>query len=449
MITMIPRSKLEPHPDNPRKDLGDLSELSASIAKQGLLQNLTVVPSPDDPGKYRIVIGHRRFAASAKAGLDELPCSIDEKMTYPEQIATMLLENMQRSDLTIYEQAQGFQMMMDLGMTTEEISAKTGFSDTTVRRRVKLAALNKEGFKTACDNGATLMDFAELSKVENEEERNKILADAQNAGDLRSKISIALRRQNRLKVIAELEPKLAKFAKPMDASKRYSSKFQQVCSWDYDHALERFKTPDDTNSTGYYYYFSSWDITLYKDAEKREMTDAEREAKEREKKRKALARDSVEYGKSAASFRQMFVEKFKPTKAQLQLLQESVVRLALEQTNGYNSDMMAYHSWEEKEFRYLLNMPKEDDRSKEESIWEECKRRGIPEGRALLAWMLCGGIYEDKLTNNYCSEYDGTHRKNKNLDQIYALLTSVGYYMTNLERALQDGTHKCFKREDK
>lgn len=62
MITMIPRSKLEPHPDNPRKNLGDLSELSASIAKQGLLQNLTVVPSPDDPGKYRIVIGHRRFA---------------------------------------------------------------------------------------------------------------------------------------------------------------------------------------------------------------------------------------------------------------------------------------------------------------------------------------------------------------------------------------------------
>lgn len=63
MITYIPRSKLEPHPDNPRKDLGDLSELAASIQKQGLLQNLTVVPSPDTPDKYRIVIGHRRFNA--------------------------------------------------------------------------------------------------------------------------------------------------------------------------------------------------------------------------------------------------------------------------------------------------------------------------------------------------------------------------------------------------
>ena len=101
MITMIPCSKLEPHPDNPRKELGDLSELTASIRKQGLLQNLTVVPSPDSPDKYRIVIGHRRFSASGIAGLDELPCIIDTKMTYPEQIAVMMSENIQRNDLIV------------------------------------------------------------------------------------------------------------------------------------------------------------------------------------------------------------------------------------------------------------------------------------------------------------------------------------------------------------
>ena len=81
MITMIPRSKLEPHPDNPRRDLGDLSELAASIKKSGILQNLTVVPSPREEGIYRIIIGHRRFAATAIAGYsddDELPCAIEE-----------------------------------------------------------------------------------------------------------------------------------------------------------------------------------------------------------------------------------------------------------------------------------------------------------------------------------------------------------------------------------
>ena len=69
MITYINRDRLEPHPDNPRKDLGDLTELVASISKQGLLQNLTVVPSPENEGKYRIVIGHRRFAAASLAGM--------------------------------------------------------------------------------------------------------------------------------------------------------------------------------------------------------------------------------------------------------------------------------------------------------------------------------------------------------------------------------------------
>ena len=92
MITMIHRSKLEPHPDNPRKDLGDLSELAASIRKQGILQNLTVVPSPDSEDKYRIVIGHRRFAASYIAGLAELPCNIDEKMK-SFSISTILLRS--------------------------------------------------------------------------------------------------------------------------------------------------------------------------------------------------------------------------------------------------------------------------------------------------------------------------------------------------------------------
>ena len=63
---------------------------------------------------YRVVIGHRRLAAAKLAGLAEVPCAVVE-MTEQEQIATMLLENMQRSDLTVYEQAQGFQMMLDLG----------------------------------------------------------------------------------------------------------------------------------------------------------------------------------------------------------------------------------------------------------------------------------------------------------------------------------------------
>lgn len=123
MIKHIDINKIYPHKDNPRKDLGDLTELSESIKQSGIFQNLTLVPRDGDT--YTVIIGHRRLAASKIAGLKEVPCAIVE-MTEKEQLATMLLENMQRNDLTLCEQAQGFQMMMDLGETIESISEKNG-----------------------------------------------------------------------------------------------------------------------------------------------------------------------------------------------------------------------------------------------------------------------------------------------------------------------------------
>ena len=215
MITYIHRSKLEPHPDNPRKDLGDLSELAASIQKQGLLQNLTVVPSPDAPDKYRIVIGHRRFNASAIAGLDELPCIIDEKMTYPEQIAVMMSENIQRNDLTITEKVGGVQMMMDLGMDVNEISGNTGISDTTVRRYAKIGKLNKVGLAQAEQRGATLMQFAEICEIEDEDLRQEALEKAGTGeySHVMYKVRTARERRDRLPLMVE---KLDKFAAVME-----------------------------------------------------------------------------------------------------------------------------------------------------------------------------------------------------------------------------------------
>ena len=131
-IELVPVEWLAHHPDNPRKDLGDLTELAESIRANGILQNLTIVASEDEnegDGKYKrfwVVIGNRRFEAAQMAGLTKVPCVISE-MDRKTQVATMLQENMQRSDLTVYEQAEGFQMMMDLGFTQKEISEKTGF----------------------------------------------------------------------------------------------------------------------------------------------------------------------------------------------------------------------------------------------------------------------------------------------------------------------------------
>ena len=113
MLKNVTVDNLYPHPDNPRQQVGDVVELANSILENGILQNLTVVPwfseitrAPADDDSmndcYRVVIGHRRLAAAKLAGLKEVPCQIVE-MSPAEQMETMLMENMQRSDLTPYE----------------------------------------------------------------------------------------------------------------------------------------------------------------------------------------------------------------------------------------------------------------------------------------------------------------------------------------------------------
>ena len=187
---------LSPHPRNPRQDLGDLTELANSIKEKGVMQNLTVVPGTRDDN-YTVIIGHRRLAASKAAGLKTVPCVIVD-MSYEDQIATMLLENIQRSDLTPYEQAQGFQLMIDLGETVETISLKTGFSKSTVRRRVKMAELDQNTLKKVSARQISIGDLDRLSEIEDEKERNKVLAHI-GTNNFESEFKRAVNEQNRQK----------------------------------------------------------------------------------------------------------------------------------------------------------------------------------------------------------------------------------------------------------
>jgi ParB family chromosome partitioning protein len=211
-IVNIAIDRLFPHSDNPRKDLGDLSELAASIKASGILQNLTVVPDePDNPDTdYTIIIGHRRYAAAKIAGLTELPCIVVE-MSEREQLQTMLVENMQRSDLTVYEQAQGFQMMLNMGDSVAEIAEKSGFSQTTIRRRVKLLDLDRQKFQKAESRGATLNDYLELDKLDSPEDKNKAL-DAIGTANFNSVLKSLISEQEIRKKLAEWTEIADKFA---------------------------------------------------------------------------------------------------------------------------------------------------------------------------------------------------------------------------------------------
>ena len=135
----IPVSAIFPNPEQPRTEFGDLTELTASIKEKGVLEPLLVRPAAD--GKFMIIAGERRWRASQLAGLSEVPCiemEVDEKGL--AEIA--LIENLQRKDLTVWEEADGLAALKEkFGYTQEEIAQKISKGRTTVTELLTIAGL--------------------------------------------------------------------------------------------------------------------------------------------------------------------------------------------------------------------------------------------------------------------------------------------------------------------
>src|ERR671914_1271253 len=138
---MIALDKLDPNPDQPRTEIGDLTELTASIKEKGVLEPLLVKPTF---GRWMIIAGERRWRAATAAGLTEVPCiEMDVDESAVAEIA--LIENMQRKDLTPWEEADGLAALCHrYGYTHEEVSKKVGKSRTTVTEAIALAAIPEE-----------------------------------------------------------------------------------------------------------------------------------------------------------------------------------------------------------------------------------------------------------------------------------------------------------------
>ncbi len=291
----IAAEHIRPHPDNPRKNLGDLSELVESIKVHGILQNLTVVPVEGEPGKYMTLIGHRRYAAGTQAKVTEFPCQIKEGLSKREQVSIMLEENMQRNDLTIIEQAQGFQMMLDLGETEETIAEKTGFSKTTIRHRLNIAKLDqKELQKKEKDDcfQLTLSDLYALEKVEDIKARNKILKEARDSREITSMAQRAVAeaaRNKRLKEIAAMMKKMGVEKAPKEAeNEQYTGKWDTVKEIDLDKDVPKKISIKETDGLFYLPYWRSVRIIKKAKKVKKELTPEEIARKEKDKKKKQL-----------------------------------------------------------------------------------------------------------------------------------------------------------------
>lgn len=432
MITMIPRSKLEPHPDNPRKDLGDLTELAASIRRSGLLQNLTVVPSPGDPEKYRIIIGHRRFAASGIAGLDELPCSIEE-MDMPTQIATMIAENMQRSDLTLTDQVGGVQTMMDLGIDAKGIAERTGLSTTTVRKRMKLTGINPGLLADTVKKGATLMDLAEIANLD-DDLRDAMLNEF-GSTSYNWKLNQARETQKARKNTPKIREALSTWAKEVDQNPW--NIYRESCTHERsvemlhinEDQLQRPEAPEDIE---FVFWINGSRCTVYRIGDKASARQYE-ERQEKDRQRSLIRTQELHVATTAGKLRDDFIKGYTGKEQDKSAAFKFVTFVLLH--DGYMRP---------------VNLPKW--RTLSGSVGKDGKHltdkdRAVIDANPLKAMVQAAyQKWDDSGSENpkRCTSWTGEYERKDDLIEVYNYLAALGYQIADEEWAWLLGTHECY-----
>lgn len=426
---MIPIEQLKPHPDNPRKDVGDVTELAESIKANGIFQNLTVIPDGDS---YMVVIGHRRLAAAKAAGLTELPCMVVE-MDEREQISTMLLENMQRNDLTVYEQAQGFQMMLDLGETESDIAEKTGFSKTTVRHRLKLLELDPEEFRKSQERQPTMADYIELEKISDPKERNKALksigTDNFKWAVNQAKRTIEEREAHKAwdKLFKELgivkvEPKLADRKENLFES-RYVSYNSAPGKTDISTIKKAAKKGW---ISGYTVEYSCVHV-LGNDKPKGKKTKSPQE-----KAVEAKVRRIKKIEAQAKELRESFIKSF--TGGNLSYIIQAAIELKT-----------SLYTWSEtdKKLREYIGIENDDT-----ELSESKRYRYLMDRHPEIVLFCFVALNQEESYKSSVVGFNGKYQRNQKLENWYNVLEYLGYQISDEERALLNGTHECFKEDN-
>lgn len=436
---------LRPHPDNPRKDLGDLTELTASIKANGIFQNLTVVPNDENADSFTVIIGHRRLAAAKAAGIKTVPCLIAWDMSPQEQLQTMLLENMQRSDLTVFEQAQGFQQLLDFGCSVEEIAQKSGFSAVTVRRRLEIAKLDKEKLKEACGRQPTLGDFVRLEEIKDIERRNKVLQSI-GTKDFNFELSAAINQEKEAEKLPQIKAVLRELKmNKLPESERYSSKWERILNFyvcDYnDKYREKLQKTQSTEKCWYDIRFRQVEIYVKKKkAEPIKRTQEELEANKLIRQKWAqlemLAKDCYQLRKD-------FVMDLSYTRSNaLAILKGALLAGSYNDVNYNASDinlitLTLFGVQFENAYSGAIYEKKHDAK-----YYAELDDTKIP----VLVYALFGDSEKKTCSTDYKHALPA-YKKDGKLELLYQWLESLGYTMAEEEKQLLNGTHEVFQEE--
>ena len=338
----------------------------------------------------------------------------------------MLEENMQRNDLTITEQAESFQLMMDLGSTVDEIKEKTGFSESTIYHRLNLAKLDAAVLKQREESESfqlSLKDLYELEKIKDIDARNRILKNAYKSNDIKIKVEQELRVEKRKKTAVEITKELEAggIKKAPEGAEPHSADWDIAALIYIDHWRPGTFDFDSVDPEKTFWQQDSYTVYLLTEGGIEVETERDRKQKEIKKKRQKISKALNEMKKKRCDFCKSFIKLEEVDEDCDRDLCERVLPRLLKRGVWLDMNDLA---------RYL----------------EVTNKTGLlygPPGDILLAAMCRSLDSRNPVRYDFIyNEGDGERFK-----EAYEVLEAEGLDVTEEERQIIDGTHELYKKE--
>lgn len=179
-IRMIPLGKIDPNPQQARSELGNIEELMSSIKAKGVLEPILVRPKND---RYEIIAGERRYVASKRVGLKDIP-AIEMIVKDNEAMELALIENLQRKDLDVFEEADGLNALVEIyAYNHAQLAEKIGKARSTITEIVNVARIPKKLRELCAEAEITSRStLIEIAKQETSSDMERLIHEITHRG---------------------------------------------------------------------------------------------------------------------------------------------------------------------------------------------------------------------------------------------------------------------------